>query len=183
MNNKNKISFDEYKAIVNKVVDDCFLDDTYSPVNYELSLRTALLIAFAPDYKLSDCKDNNTLWERVTSEKATDILNREEIKESKQLIEKSIRDSIDYRIRILSSVSMSMSDISLSKLFDTIATKLGEIDVSVLDKKDLESLKKVVSTTQEDKFVENLVNTMLKRGVLTKSNNKPRRIKSKTYTK
>ena len=62
---KTAISFDEYNAIIDKVVNDCFPDGTYSPVNYDLSLRTALLCAFAPDYDLSGCDDNNALWERV----------------------------------------------------------------------------------------------------------------------
>lgn len=55
--------FDEYSAIVDKVVNDCFPDGIYSPVNYELSFRTSLLIAFAPDYDLSGCENNNALWD------------------------------------------------------------------------------------------------------------------------
>ena len=68
VNIKSTISFDEYMAIVNDVVNDCFPDGTYFPVNYEISLRTKLLFAFAPDYKLND-SDNNTLWENVTTKK------------------------------------------------------------------------------------------------------------------
>ena len=43
VNIKSTISFDEYMAIVNDVVNDCFPDGTYFPVNYEISLRTKLL--------------------------------------------------------------------------------------------------------------------------------------------
>ena len=70
---KTAISFDEYNAIIDKVVSDCFPDGTYSPANYDLSLRTALLCAFAPDFDLSDCNDNNTLWERVTQSNHKDV--------------------------------------------------------------------------------------------------------------
>lgn len=72
VNIKSTISFDEYMAIVNDVVNDCFPDGTYFSVNYEISLRTKLLFAFAPDYKLND-SDNNTLWENVTNKEANDI--------------------------------------------------------------------------------------------------------------
>lgn len=71
---KNNISFDEYNAIINKVIEDCFVDGVYSPALYELSLRVSLISAFVPAYDLSDCKDNNALWKRVTSEECKDIL-------------------------------------------------------------------------------------------------------------
>ena len=74
VNIKTAISFDEYTAIIDKVTNDCFPDGTYSPANYDLSLRTALLCAFAPDYDLSNCDDNNALWERVTTDEAREIV-------------------------------------------------------------------------------------------------------------
>ena len=98
---KTAISFDEYTAIIDKVVNDCFPDGTYSPANYDLSLRTALLCAFAPDYDLSGCDDNNVLWERVMSDEANEIIEKIESLDIQHLIIKAIRENIDYRIKII----------------------------------------------------------------------------------
>ena len=113
---KNTISFDEYNAIIDKVVNDCFPNGEYSPANYEISLRTALLCAFAPDYDLSGCDDNNTLWERVMSNEANEIIEKIEYYDIQRLIMRAIRDNIDYRLKLLTSGSMSMTDIALSTL-------------------------------------------------------------------
>lgn len=95
VNIKTAISFDEYNAIIDKVVSDCFPDGTYSPANYDLSLRTALLCAFAPDYDLSGCDDNNALWERVMSDEADEIINKIDYLNVQYLIIKAIRENID----------------------------------------------------------------------------------------
>ena len=92
---KTAISFDEYNAIIEKVTNDCFPDGAYSPANYDLSLRTALLCAFAPDYDLSGCDDNNALWERVMSDEADEIINKIDYLNVQYLIIKAIRENID----------------------------------------------------------------------------------------
>ena len=96
VNIKSTISFDEYNAIVDKVVNDCFPDGIYSPANYELSLRTASLIAFAPEYKLDD-SDNNTLWESVTNKEVNEILMSIYQNDIYPYIEETIKNAIDYR--------------------------------------------------------------------------------------
>ena len=177
---KTAISFDEYTAIVDKVVNDCFPDGTYSPANYELSLRTALLCAFAPDYNLSGCDDNNALWERVTSKEAIDIVNK--IYDTKNpigyiayTIENRIRENIEYRIKLITSGSMSMTDIALSALVDTITKKVEQIDTSMLTKENMDTMIKAVNAIQDGNFSENLVNTMLDKGMLSKPNRETRR--------
>ena len=177
---KTAISFDEYTAIIDKVVNDCFPDGTYSPANYDLSLRTALLCAFAPDYDLSGCDDNNALWERVTSKEAIDIVNK--IYDTKNpigyityTIENRIRENIEYRIKLLTSGSMSMTDIALSTLVDTLTKKVEQIDTSMLTKEDMDTMIKAVNATQDGNFAESLVDTMLDKGLLAKPNRETRR--------
>jgi len=174
---KSTISFDEYTAIIEKVVNDCFPDSTYSPANYDLSLKTALLLAFAPDYDLSGCKDNNALWERVTSAEADEIIDK--IYGTGNLIayniEQRIESAIDYRIKLLTSGSMSMSDIALSKLFDMLTEKVEKIDTSMLTKENADAMIKAANAAQDGNFAENLVDTMLNKGLLAKPNRKTRR--------
>ena len=172
---KTAISFDEYNAIIDKVVNDCFPDGTYSPANYDLSLRTALLCAFAPDYNLSGCDDNNALWERVTTDEAREIV--EQIMNSYIVynISKAICKSIEYRIKLLTSGSMSMTDIALSTLVETITKKVEQIDTSMLTKENMDTMIKAVNATQDGNFAESLVDTMMEKGMLAKPNRETRR--------
>ena len=174
---KTAISFDEYTAIIDKVVNDCFPDGTYSPANYELSLRTALLCAFAPDYDLSGCDDNNALWERVMSNEADEIIDyiSTELSGIKQSIKRAIWDNIDYRLKLLASGSMSMTDIALSTLVETITKKVEQIDTSMLTKENMDTMTKAVNATQDGNFAESLVDTMLDKGLLAKPNRETRR--------
>ena len=172
---KTAISFDSYNAIIDKVVNDCFPDGTYSPANYDLSLRTALLCAFAPDYDLSGCDDNNALWERVMSNEADEIIEKIESLDIQHLIIKAIRENIDYRIKLLTSGSMSMTDIALSTLVDTLTKKVEQIDTSMLTKENMDTMIKAVNATQDGNFAESLVDTMLDKGMLAKPNRETRR--------
>lgn len=172
---KTAISFDEYNAIVDKVVNDCFPDGTYSPANYDLSLRTALLCAFAPDYDLSGCDDNNALWERVMSNEADEIIEKIESFDIQHLIIKAIRENIEYRLKLLTSGSMSMTDIALSTLVDTLTKKVEQIDTSMLTKENMDTMIKAVNATQDGNFAKSLVDTMLDKGMLTKPNRETRR--------
>ena len=172
---KTAISFDEYTAIIDKVVNDCFPDGTYSPANYDLSLRTALLCAFAPDYDLSGCDDNNALWERVMSDEANEVIEKIEYLDIQYLIIKAIRENIDYRIKLLTSGSMSMTDIALSTLVDTLTKKVEQIDTSMLTKENMDTMIKAVNATQDGNFAESLVDTMMEKGMLAKPNRETRR--------
>lgn len=174
---KTAISFDEYNAIIDKVTNDCFPDGTYSPANYDLSLRTALILAFAPDYDLSGCEDNNALWERVTSDEANEIIDyiSTELSGIKQSIKRAIWDNIDYRLKLLTSGSMSMTDIALSTLVDTLTKKVESIDTSVLTQENMDTMIKAVDATQDGNFAKSLVDTMLDKGMLAKPNRETRR--------
>ena len=172
---KTAISFDEYNAIIDKVVNDCFPDGTYSPANYELSLRTALLCAFAPDYDLSGCDDNNALWARVMNNEVDEIIEKIEYLDIHYLIIKMIRENIDYRLKLLTSGSMSMTDIALSTLVETLTKKVEQIDTSMLTKENMDTMIKAVNATQDGNFAENLVDTLLNKGLLSKPNRETRR--------
>lgn len=174
---KTAISFDEYNAIIDKVTNDCFPDGVYTPANYDLSLRTALLCAFAPDFDLSNCDDNNVLWERVMSNEADEIIDyiSTELSGIKQSIKRAIWDNIDYRLKLLASGSMSMTDIALSTLVETITKKVEQIDTSMLTKDNMDTMIKAVNATQDGNFAESLVDTMLNKGLLAKPNRETRR--------
>ena len=172
---KTAISFDEYTAIIDKVVNDCFPDGTYSPANYDLSLRTALLCAFAPDYDLSGCDDNNALWERVTTDEAREIVQQIMDSYIGYNISNAIYESIEYRIKLLTSGSMSMTDIALSTLVETITKKVEQIDTSMLTKENMDTMIKAVNATQDGNFAKSLVDTMMEKGLLAKPNRETRR--------
>ena len=172
---KTNITFNEYSAIVDKVVNDCFPDGTYSPVNYELSFRTSLLLAFAPDYDLSDCTDNNELWERVTNDKAGEILTYIRQNNIYYSLEEAIENAIEYRVKMLTTGSMSMTDIALSTLVDTLTKKVENIDTSMLTKENMDTMIKAINATQGGNFAESLVDTMLDKGLLAKPNRETRR--------
>ncbi len=174
---KTAISFDEYNAIIDKVTNDCFPDGVYTPANYDLSLRTALLCAFAPDFDLSNCDDNNALWERVMSNEADEIIDyiSTELSGIKQSIKRAIWDNIDYRLKLLASGSMSMTDIALSTLVETITKKVEQIDTSMLTKENMDTMIKAVNATQDGNFAESLVDTMVDKGMLSKPNRETRR--------
>ena len=172
---KTAISFDEYNAIIDKVANDCFPNGEYSPANYDLSLRTALILAFAPDYDLSGCDDNNALWERVTSDEANEIIDNIYKTRIAYTIEDRLRNAIDYRIKLLTSGSMSMSDLALSKLFEVLTEKVENIDTSMFTNEDMDIMVKAVDAIQDGNFAENLVDTMLDKGMLAKPNRETRR--------
>lgn len=179
INVKNTISFDEYNAIINKVVEDCFVDGVYSPALYELSLRTSLISVFAPDYDFSGCEDNNSLWEKVTSKECKDILG--EICETMVYdnIRLAIAQGINHRLKVIESSPMSLSDIALSKLIDVVTTKIDSIDTDVLNKDTIEALMAANEQSGKENFVDKLVDTMIEKGLVSKPNRATRRSSSK----
>ena len=164
INIKTAISFDEYNSAVNKVVNDCFPDGVYSPANYELSLRTTLILTFAPDFNFSDCDDNNQLWEKVLSDDGNEIINKiySEASNYVSLIKKSIWEGIEYNIKMTTSGSMSMSDIALSKLFEKLTEKVESIDTSVMTNENINALVGLANTMKSNKFIESIVDIFIK---------------------
>lgn len=174
---KTKISFDEYMTIVNTVSQNCFPNDTYSPAYYEIMFRYALLQMFAPDYNIPEISETNynDVWDKVTNDEANEILC--EIRQNRMYpyIEKAVENAIDYRIKMITSSPMSMADMALATLFDTINEKASQIDTSMLTKDNMDIMIQAVNATKDNQFASNLVDTMLDKGYIAKPNRATRR--------
>ena len=90
-------------------------------------------------------------------------------------IEEAIENKVDYKIKLITSSPMSMSDIALSNLFEALAEKVENIDTSMLTKENMDTVINAVNATQDGNFAENLVDTMLSKGLLSKPNRETRR--------
>ena len=177
VNIKSTISFDEFYTIIDNVVNSCFIDGEYSSSYYELTLRVSLIKAFAPDYEIptANADNYNDVWETVTSKKANEILMTIRQNSIYPYIEEAIENKIDYRIKLITSSPMSMSDIALSNLFEVLTKKVENIDTSTLTKENMDTMINAVNATQDGNFAENLVDTMLDKGLLAKPNHETRR--------
>lgn len=167
INIKTTISFDEYNTIVNTVVSSCFPNDKYSPVYYELMLRYTLIKAFAPDYEIPELDEMNynEVWEKLTNTEGSGIYNKINNTTVYYDIREAIDKTIDYKIK--ATVSSSMSDMALSNLFDVISNKIETIDTSIITKDNINTVTQAVSSIKGNKnFESNLVDAMLKRGLL-----------------
>lgn len=162
---KTNISFDEYTAIVNKVVNDCFPNGVYTPANYQLSFMTALVVAFAPDYDLSDCKDNNSLWCKILSEETDAIIKQIQTKSEKivSFIRNAVWKGIEFKIKMATSSPMSVSDMALSRLFESLTNKVEKIDTSVMTQKNIDRLADAVSTMQSGEFINFISDSIVKK--------------------
>ena len=90
-------------------------------------------------------------------------------------IEEAIENKVDYRIKLITSSPMSMSDIALSNLFDILTEKVENIDTSMLTKENMDTMIEAVNATQDGNFARSLVDTMLDKGLLAKPNRETRR--------
>lgn len=172
---KNNISFDEYNAIINKVIEDCFVDGVYSPALYELSLRVSLISAFVPDYDLSDCKDNNALWEMLTTDECENILQNIYGTIIYNNIDSAIIRGVNHRLRAIEASPMSLSDIALSKLIDIVTAKIDSIDTDILNKDTVSALINADKQINKEDFEKKLVDEMIDRGLISKPNRATRR--------
>lgn len=176
---KNNISFDEYEAIINKVIEDSFTDGVYSPAAYELSLKVSIISAFAPDYDLSECKTNNELWEKVNNDVAEEIFDKACKNKVYFYIIPAIEEGISHRLRAIEASPMSMSDIALAKLINVVTDKIDSIDTEVLNKDTISALINADKQINKEDFERKLVDEMLDRGLISKPNRATRRKSSK----
>ena len=185
VNIKSTISFDEFYTIIDNVVNSCFIDGEYFSSYYELTLRVALIKAFAPDYEIPTATaDNyNDVWETVTSKEANEILATIRQNSIYPYIEEAIENKVDYKIKLITSSPMSMSDIALSNLFDVITKKVESIDTSILTEENMNTVINAVNATQDGSFAENLVDTMLDKGLLSKPKKTTKSKSTKTSDK
>ena len=177
VNIKTAISFDEYNAIVNMVSDNCFPDSAYSASYYELMFRTALITVFAPDYNIPDIDTSNynEIWYQVTNDEAGEILEKIRQNSIYPCLEKAIENAIEYKIKMLTSGSMSMTDIALSTLVDTLTKKVDSVDTSMFTKENIEAVFNAIVSTKDGDFAKSFVNALVDNNIISKPNRETRR--------
>lgn len=177
VNIKSTISFDEFYTIIDNVVNSCFIDGEYSSSYYELTLRVALIKAFAPDYEIPTATaDNyNDVWEAVTSKEANEVLVAIRQNSIYLYIEEAIEHKVDYRIKLITSSPMSMTDIALSTLVDTLTKKVESVDTSMFTKENIEAVFNAIVSTKDGDFVKSFVNALVDNNIISKPNRETRR--------
>lgn len=164
VNIKSTISFDEFFTIIDNVVNSCFIDGEYSSSYYELTLRVSLIKAFAPDYEIptANADNYNDVWETVTSKEANEILMTIRQNSIYPYIEEAIENKIDYRIKLITSSPMSMSDIALSNLLDIISKKVDEIDPKMFTMEGLDTIIQASSDINDGTAIEKIADAIIK---------------------
>lgn len=177
VNIKSTISFDEFYTIIDNVVNSCFIDGEYFSSYYELTLRVALIKAFAPNYEIPTATaDNyNDVWETVTSKEANEILVTIRQNSIYPYIEEAIENKVDYRIKLITSSPMSMTDIALSTLVDTLTKKVESVDTSMFTKENIEAVFNAIVSTKDGDFAKSFVNALVDNNIISKSNRETRR--------
>lgn len=157
------ISFSTYKAVIDKVLGDTFMDGVYTPENEDVSTRVAMLNAFAPDFEMSN--DSDVMWEQAYSDEANEIL--DELYKNRQYIalQREIDKAIQHRLRMVENGSMSLTDYALSKLVETFNEKIEKLDIT---DKGVKAIEEAVNNINKDKFESNLVDVFLEKGLLDK---------------
>ena len=127
---KNTISFGTYKAIIDKVISDTFMDGVYTPENEDVSIRVAMLSAFAPDFALDE-DDSDKMWEQAYSDEANEIL--DSLYKNRQYIalQRTIDKTIQHRLQVLETGSMSLTDYALSQFVKTLDEKVKNLDRTI----------------------------------------------------
>ena len=165
---KNTISFGTYKAVIDKVIGDTFMDGVYTPENEDVSIRVAMLSAFAPDFALDE-DDSDKMWEQAYSDEANEIL--DSLYKNRQYIalQRTIDKTIQHRLQVLETGSMSLTDYALSQFVKTLDEKVKNLDIT---DEGVKAVTEAVGKSNDKDFANNLVDVFLEKGLL---DNKPNR--------
>lgn len=165
---KNTISFGTYKAVIDKVIGDTFMDGVYTPENEDVSIRVAMLSAFAPDFVLDE-DDSDKMWEQAYSDEANEIL--DSLYKNRQYIalQRTIDKTIQHRLQVLETGSMSLTDYALSQFVKTLDEKVKNLDIT---DEGVKAVTEAVDKSNDKNFANNLVDVFLEKGLL---DNKPNR--------
>ena len=165
---KNTISFGTYKAVIDKVISDTFMDGVYTPENEDVSIRVAMLSAFAPDFALDE-DDSDKMWEQAYSDEANEIL--DSLYKNRQYIalQRTIDKTIQHRLQVLETGSMSLTDYALSQFVKTLDEKVKNLDIT---DEGVKAVTEAVGKSNDKDFANNLVDVFLEKGLL---DNKPNR--------
>ena len=164
----NTISFGTYKAVIDKVISDTFMDGVYTPENEDVSIRVAMLSAFAPDFALDE-DDSDKMWEQAYSDEANEIL--DSLYKNRQYIalQRTIDKTIQHRLQVLETGSMSLTDYALSQFVKTLDEKVKNLDIT---DEGVKAVTEAVGKSNDKDFANNLVDVFLEKGLL---DNKPNR--------
>ena len=176
---KNAISFGTYKAVIDKVISDTFMDGVYTPENEDVSIRVAMLSAFAPDFVLDE-DDSDKMWEQAYSDEANEIL--DSLYKNRQYIalQRTIDKTIQHRLQVLETGSMSLTDYALSQFVKTLDEKVKGLDIT---DEGVKAVTEAVDKSNDKDFASNLVDAFIDKGMLKKPNRATRRANGQTTAK
>lgn len=129
---KNTISFTEFKAIIDFVVEKCFDEfENYDPTYRKFWIRYCL-INYYSDFPLytSDEHNINEIFEQVYGEECDKIITNIVIKNDNQYNDlcEAIMARIEYKLNCLyKTSSYSLTDIAVSSFFDSLKEELSEL--------------------------------------------------------
>lgn len=178
-NIKTTISFSTYKAVIDKVIGDTFMDGVYTPENEDVSIRVAMLSAFAPDFVLDE-DDSDKMWEQAYSDEANEIL--DSLYKNRQYIalQRTIDKTIQHRLQVLETGSMSLTDYALSQFVKTLDEKVKGLDIT---DEGVKAVTEAVGKSNDKDFANNLVDAFIDKGMLKKPNRATRRANGQTTAK
>ena len=176
---RNTISFGTYKAVIDKVIGDTFMDGVYTPENEDVSIRVAMLSAFAPDFVLDE-DDSDKMWEQAYSDEANEIL--DSLYKNRQYIalQRTIDKTIQHRLQVLETGSMSLTDYALSQFVKTLDEKVKNLDIT---DEGVKAVTEAVDKSNDKDFANNLVDAFIEKGMLKKPNRATRRANGQTTAK
>lgn len=176
---RNTISFGTYKAVIDKVIGDTFMDGVYTPENEDVSIRVAMLSAFAPDFVLDE-DDSDKMWEQAYSDEANEIL--DSLYKNRQYIalQRTIDKTIQHRLQVLETGSMSLTDYALSQFVKTLDEKVKNLDIT---DEGIKAVTEAVDKSNDKDFANNLVDAFIDKGMLKKPNRATRRANGQTTAK
>ena len=176
---RNTISFGTYKAVIDKVISDTFMDGVYTPENEDVSIRVAMLSAFAPDFVLDE-DDSDKMWEQAYSYEANEIL--DSLYKNRQYIalQRTIDKTIQHRLQVLETGSMSLTDYALSQFVKTLDEKVKGLDIT---DEGVKAVTEAVDKSNDKDFASNLVDAFIDKGMLKKPNRATRRANGQTTAK
>ena len=129
---KERLTFIEFKAFVDSIVDSCFPNGKYSPEYYDFFKRYYMVSAYVPDYDFGIDEINvdtvNDLYAKVYDDEVTalleEIITNETFAVQIKTFAKAIDDAIEHRKNLIYKMSAySETDIALSSL----VSKLEEL--------------------------------------------------------
>lgn len=178
-NIRNTISFGTYKAVIDKVIGDTFMDGVYTPENEDVSIRVAMLSAFAPDFVLDE-DDSDKMWEQAYSDEANEIL--DSLYKNRQYIalQRTINKTIQHRLQVLETDSMSLTDYALSQFVKTLDEKVKNLNIT---DEGVKAVTEAVDKSNDKDFANNLVDAFIDKGMLKKPNRATRRANGQTTAK